>query len=608
MNDDSSSLSIPDALRQILQFWKELLGRASLRQMLVASTLMLLGGLSEGLALLYVVPLVQSLDAATGSTQEGAGWLPQLASKFGLPSSLLGVLAIFIGLASARALLIRQSDLYLSGLRLNLIRDAQVELYAAIGHANWSFLREKRRATLLSALTAECDRFDSAFHYALDMLNKAILIVAHVIAACLIAPTLTFGALGTGLLLAWLVRARLIESLRLGEALSSAYENFHHQASEFLAGLKIAKSYGAEDLHVSALSRVIDEVRDNWLSYVRSGANARLFQDIAGAGVVAIFLWLSVAFFHMPVAQVLALTLIFYRLLPLIQGLQQTMQQLLHASPGAQTLFSLITACANAREPLRGRSPKAFNPRPVVRLEHVSFKHGENDPDALTDINLRLPPGTLTVLSGPSGAGKSTLLDLLAGLLRPTQGSIWVDDRALTDDLAREWRNSSAYLAQEPFLFNDTIRANLLVAKPEATASELHHALTISGAAAFVDVLPQRMDTIVGDRGARFSGGERQRLALARALLREPALLILDEPTSSLDESNAQAVMEGIEALRGRVTMILATHRREQVRAVDLSVQLVDGRLTEIRSTSAPRQIRRSKAHDDVKGGGFSWK
>ena len=218
----------------------------------------------------------------------------------------------------------------------------------------------------------------------------------------------------------------------------------------------------------------------------------------------------------------------------------------------------------------------------------MSFRHGENDPDALTDINLRLPPGTLTVLSGPSGAGKSTLLDLLAGLLRPTQGSIWIDDRALTDDLAKEWRNSTAYLLQEPFLFNDTIRANLLVAKPEATASELRHALTISGAAAFVDVLPQRMDTIVGDRGARFSGGERQRLALARALLREPALLILDEPTSSLDESNAQAVMEGIEALRGRVTMILATHRREQVRAVDLSVQLVDGRLTEIRSTAAP--------------------
>ncbi len=165
--------------------------------MLVASTLMLLGGLSEGLALLYVVPLVQSLDAATGSTQESAGWLPLLASRFGLQSSLFSVLAIFIGLASARALLIRQSDLYLSGLRLNLIRDAQVELYAAIAHANWSFLREKRRATLLSALTAECDRFDSAFHYALDMLNKAVLIVAHVVAACLIAPTLTFGALGT---------------------------------------------------------------------------------------------------------------------------------------------------------------------------------------------------------------------------------------------------------------------------------------------------------------------------------------------------------------------------------------------------------------------------
>lgn len=284
----------------------------------------------------------------------------------------------------------------------------------------------------------------------------------------------------------------------------------------------------------------------------------------------------------MPIAEVLALALIFYRLLPLIQGLQQTMQQLLHAAPAAQTILSLTSACAAAREAPPGQPQQVFSLQRDIRLEHVSFRHGENDPDALTDVSFRLPAGTLTVLSGPSGAGKSTLLDLLAGLLRPSEGSIWIDDRALTDDLAQTWRHSIAYLLQEPFLFHDTIRANLLVAKPEATASELHQALILSGAAAFVDVLPQRMDTIVGDRGARFSGGERQRLALARALLRQPALLILDEPTSSLDEGNAQVAMEGIEALKGRLTIILVTHHPEQVRAADRFVQLVDGRSTEI--------------------------
>lgn len=290
MSDDLSFPSVPDALRQIVRFWQALLGRVSLRQALVASALTLLGGLSEGLALLYVVPLVRSLDAAADSMQEGMAWLPQLLNRFGLQSSLIGVLTVFIGLVSARSLLIRQSDLYLSGLHLNLIRDVRVELYSAIAHANWSFLRQKRPATLLSALTTECERLDSAVHFAIDMLGGAVLIAAHVIAASLIAPALTFGALGTGLLLAWLVRGGLVESLHLGETLTTAYENFYHRACEFLAGLKITKSYVAVDMHVSAFARVIDEVRDNWLSYVRSNANARLFQEIAGAGVVAIFL------------------------------------------------------------------------------------------------------------------------------------------------------------------------------------------------------------------------------------------------------------------------------------------------------------------------------
>ena len=197
----------------------------------------------------------------------------------------------------------------------------------------------------------------------------------------------------------------------------------------------------------------------------------------------------------------------------------------------------------------------------------------------MSDVSFSLKAGTLTVLSGPSGSGKSTLLDLIAGLLRPDKGRIWIDERELTDEMAQTWRTSIAYVLQEPFLFHDTIRANLLVAKPDADESEIRQALASARAAEFVDALPAGMDTVVGDRGARFSGGERQRLALARALLRRPSLLILDEPTSSLDEQNEQMVLEGIEGLKGRVTMILVTHRPERVRSADQTLRMEQGRL-----------------------------
>ena len=188
---------------------------------------------------------------------------------------------------------------------------------------------------------------------------------------------------------------------------------------------------------------------------------------------------------------------------------------------------------------------------------------------------------SLTVIPGPSGSGKSTLLDLLGGLLRPDRGKIFVDDRELTDTLVPVWRRSISYVTQTPFLFHDTIRANLLVANPAASEIQLCQALHSSGATTFIKGLPERLDTIVGDRGTRFSGGEQQRLALARALLRRPALLILDEPTSSLDEQSEQLVLAEIEALRRCLTIIIVTHRPERVRSADQTVRLEGGELEE---------------------------
>ena len=569
------------ALRQIIRFWRALFEQAGTQNVLVGNALSLLAGLSEGLALLFLVPLIQTLDPTAGVAQGATSWLPQLLKSVGINLDLSGVLALFIGLAASRALLSRQSDLYLSSLRFNFSREIQVRLYSAIAHANWAFLRRRRPADLLAALTTETDRLDAAVSYALELPGRAIIIAANIGAAMLIAPTLTLAVLTTGFVLVWMIRSRLIESLRLGEQLSIANQEYHHLVSEFLAGLKITKSYVAEDQYISAFAGAVDELRDNLLSFTKSQSKARFAQELVGACAVAIFLWVSAGMMHMPVAQVLVLALIFYRLLPLVQGLQQAAQHLLHVAPAARTILELCDDCAAARESHHGylQEKQAFALEREIRFEHVTFRHGENNRLVLNDVSLRLAAGTLAVLTGPSGAGKSTLLDLLAGLLKPVQGKIWIDNCELTAELTRTWRESIAYVLQEPFLFHATIRANLLVANPDASESELHSALTLSEAAPFVAALPQGIDTVVGNRGSRFSGGERQRLALARALLRKPALLILDEPTSSLDDINEEIVLNGIEALRGKLTMILVTHRPERVYRPDQTLRIDNGTL-----------------------------
>ena len=273
------------------------------------------------------------------------------------------------------------------------------------------------------------------------------------------------------------------------------------------------------------------------------------------------------------------LILVFQRLLPMLQSVQELSQQFVHASPAYRSVAASIEACEAAADP-----PDAANQQPVtfereIRLEGVHFGYGSDHPDVLRGIDLSLPAGSRTVLSGVSGAGKSTILDLLGGLMTPQSGRILIDGQDLTPQIAPVWRQSVGTMAQEAFLFHDSIRANLAWARPDASDEAMRDALRLAGLADFTAALPQGLDTVVGDRGANLSGGERQRLALARLLLREPRLILLDEPASALDAGNEERFLETIAGLKGRATILLVTHRPDAIAGADKYVTLVEGRL-----------------------------
>jgi ATP-binding cassette subfamily C protein len=170
---------------------------------------------------------------------------------------------------------------------------------------------------------------------------------------------------------------------------------------------------------------------------------------------------------------------------------------------------------------------------------------------------------------GPSGAGKTTVADLVAGLIFPDRGRVTVDGKELTPARIGRWRERIGYVGQEPFLFHDTVRANLLWAAPGASEDDLREALRAAAAWGFVARLPHGLDTVVGDRGVRLSGGERQRLALARALLRRPDLLILDEATSNIDAGNERRIGAAVRRLRGSLAILVITHRSPAIWGVE---------------------------------------
>jgi ATP-binding cassette subfamily C protein len=211
----------------------------------------------------------------------------------------------------------------------------------------------------------------------------------------------------------------------------------------------------------------------------------------------------------------------------------------------------------------------------------VSFGYPARTSLAIADLDVTIDAGSTTAIVGVSGAGKSTLADLLLGLLRPSSGRVLIDDVALDPSRLSAWREQIGYVAQDTFLFHDTVRANMRWACPDATDADILDAFRQAAADRFVAALPQGLDTVLGDRGMRLSGGERQRLALARALLRKPSLLILDEATSALDSDNERLVLQSIQALHGRVAIVLISHRLSTLRGADTVYVLDGGRVVE---------------------------
>lgn len=218
--------------------------------------------------------------------------------------------------------------------------------------------------------------------------------------------------------------------------------------------------------------------------------------------------------------------------------------------------------------------------RAEIRFEGVGFRYPDGT-EALSALDLAVSAGGILAIVGPSGSGKSTLVRLLLGLLTPANGTIMIGSRALRDLHGECWRLQVAVVSQETFLFHDTVWENVRLARPDATSADIEHAMEAALLSPILAGLPLGSLTIVGDRGTRLSGGERQRVSLARALLRDPALLILDEATAALDPLTESAVWQAVEARRGVATTLVVTHRMVTAMRADRVVFLDRGRIAE---------------------------
>ena len=469
-------------------------------------------------------------------------------------------------------------------LRTGVIRDIRADIYRKILSLSLSFFSEERKGDILTRVSTDVNEVDASISSSLDMIVKnPIFIIVYLTTLICISWQLTLFTLLVVPLLAWGIgtvgkrlkaRSLLMQS-RLSDSIS--------QIEETLGGLRIIKAFIAESKMMQRFTKVNDDYRHIATRVALRQSAAHPVSEFLGTVMIVIVLWFGGWLIFTGSSTIDANLFIYY--LVILYTTLQPVKDLSKAGYAIQKgLASMerILKILNAQNPIR----EVENPQEVQGLQHdISFHHVsfsyQEDREVLSDITFTIPVGRSIALVGQSGSGKSTLVDLIPRYHDVQHGSITLDGKDIRSLSIRSLRGLIGNVNQEAVLFNDTIYNNIAFGVEGATREQVEEAARVANAHDFIMQSEQGYETMVGDRGCRLSGGQRQRISIARAILKNPPILILDEATSALDTESEHLVQEALERLMKHRTTISIAHRLSTIRNADEIYVLHEGRIVE---------------------------
>lgn len=497
------------------------------------------------------------------------------------PDLILPTAAIGIGAIGVRQLLFTLRTYYNNSLELKLTHLIRVELYDKLQRLPIKWFDSNSSGEIMSRVANDVPATNRVIIEGVDQAIAAILqfiiVIAYMfyhsweLALVTLIPLPLIGIITTW----WSKRSEPMwrESSEATSALNAVLH-------DNLSGIRQIKAYTVEPLALENFDRASKKVGEKHMTVMRGQSLVWPgVSFIAESGII-----LMVAFGahwtlngQLTTGTVIAFIAAWGSLFDPISRINALSQTFTRGVVSAHRIFTIIDTPEESHI-TEGERPEELKGR--VRFDNVSFSYSDEAP-TISQLTLEANPGETIALVGATGAGKSTILNLLTRFYEPTGGQIFIDDQPL-ESLSKEWlRDQLGYVTQESFLFNTTLRDNLLLAKQDATDDELWAALESANAASFVRASADGLDTMAGERGIRFSGGEKQRLSIARALLKNPPILLLDEATSALDNRTERLVQEALENLRSDRTCFVIAHRLSTVQKADRICVLDHGHLIE---------------------------
>jgi len=538
--------------------------------------LMLAGGLLEGVGLAMLVPIVSLL-----APQAGGRWSASIARtlcSLGVTTrigQLALMLAIFCLVVAIRAVTLAARDRLLSHVALGFVDHRRLTMIRSLARAPWQSLARIEHARIAHILSSEIGRLALACSTMMQILVAAIMLTVQAGLMIALSPVVAALAIGFSLFGLFAIVPLSARAALAGKAMSRSSFRIAGNAAQFMGGLKLAIAHDMAEAFVADIAaegaalRGQQDGQQRFQS--RVGIASASLSSVVGAAVLfgAVLVGVSTV-------TLVATLVILSRMAGPVRSLQQSVQQLF----GVLEAFNALKALEVDLDASHADAPRVIAPSApfgAIRFVGVGFAYPGAPTPIFSGLDLTIEAGEFVGLVGPSGTGKTTLVDLLTGLIEPGTGHIAIAGCVLGRDNVAGWRRRLAYVAQDSYLANASIRRNLLWGAEGRAEAALWRALALAGAADLVAAMPQGLETIVDERGTRLSGGERQRIALARAILRDPDLLILDEATNAIDIATERAVIDNIRLALPHTTILLIAHRAETLAACDRIVTLAPG-------------------------------
>lgn len=545
----------------------------------VAIVVLVVMGLTQGVGLLMLVPFLQLIGIGDSAPEGIVAVVGRVWNYTGFPLSLPAVLIVYVLIVSLYAIIQRWSTIVNSQLAHAFTRKLRDDLFRSMARVQWLSFIQIRSSDINHIMTSNLTTIDNATYGLFALISTIFVVMVHVAIAIMLSFPLSCVAIVCSGLLFLVLRPLNRRSYELGEDWRKTMANLFAVLMEHLSGMKVAKSFGAEEKHIRSFCSLSANLEQQANRFAGILSSTGMYYQIGGVVVVSIFFFVGIQILEIPVSRLLIMLFLFASLVPMFSWMQRTWQGTLNMLPAYRAVLEMQDTFDSAIEPqIQGRV-KPLDLAHGLEFRNVSFKYDKYVAQSVLEhLNLFIKARETTVIFGPSGGGKSTFADLLTGLLVPDSGSILIDGKILDGNLLHSWRKSVGYVPQESLLFHETLRENMLWASEKSSEEDIWKALELASASEFVKKLPEGLMTVVGDRGIRLSGGQRQRMALARALLRQPTLLLLDEATSNLDVNNERQIIEALQSLRGKMTIVFISHRESVVECADRVVVIEGGR------------------------------